>query len=74
MHPQETFLRPEAHPPPAHGISSAFPSEVLEQVRRRVRLLALLILIVSGGGSSFAERQARARMIPATYAPAGGSP
>jgi eukaryotic-like serine/threonine-protein kinase len=45
MHPQETFLRPEAHPPPAHGISSAFPSEVLEQVRRRVRLLALLILI-----------------------------
>ena len=45
MHAQETLLRPEAPPPAAHGISSAFPPEVLEQVRGRVRLLALLILV-----------------------------
>jgi eukaryotic-like serine/threonine-protein kinase len=45
MHSEETFLRPEAHPPPTYGISSAFPTEVLQQVRRRVRFLALLVLI-----------------------------
>ena len=45
MHAQETLLRPEALSPVAHGISSAFPSDVLEQVRGRVRLLALLILV-----------------------------
>ena len=45
MHGQETLLRPQAQPRPAHGISSVFPAEVLEQVRGRVRLLALLILI-----------------------------
>jgi eukaryotic-like serine/threonine-protein kinase len=45
MHAQETLLRPEALSPVAHGISSAFPSDVLEQVRGRVALLALLILI-----------------------------
>lgn len=44
MHAQETLLRPEAQPPEPHGISSVFPAEVLEQVRGRVRLLALLIL------------------------------
>jgi eukaryotic-like serine/threonine-protein kinase len=45
MHPHVTFLRPEAQPPPAHGMSSAFPTEVVEQVRRRVRFLALLLFI-----------------------------
>jgi eukaryotic-like serine/threonine-protein kinase len=45
MHAQETLLRPEALSPVVHGISSAFPSDVLEQVRGRVRLLALLILL-----------------------------
>ena len=39
-----------------------------------VQAIALLILIASGGGSSFADRQTRAQIIPATYAPAGGSP
>jgi eukaryotic-like serine/threonine-protein kinase len=41
---QETLLRPEVQPPESHGISSVFPPEVLEHVRGRVRLLALLIL------------------------------
>jgi eukaryotic-like serine/threonine-protein kinase len=41
---QETLLRPEVQPPESHGISSVFPAEVLEHVRGRVRLLALLIL------------------------------
>jgi len=45
MHAQETLLRPVAQPPEPHGISSVFPAEVLEQVRGRVRLLALLILV-----------------------------
>jgi hypothetical protein len=45
MHAQETLLRLEVPPPAAHGISSVFPAEVLEQVRGRVRLLALLILV-----------------------------
>jgi hypothetical protein len=45
MHAQETLLRPEARPRDEHGISSVFPSEVLAQVRGRVRLLALLILV-----------------------------
>jgi serine/threonine-protein kinase len=45
MHAQETLLRPEVQPPEPHGISSVFPAEVLEQVRGRVRLLALLILV-----------------------------
>ena len=44
MHDAVTILRPEVPLPDARGISSAFPPEVLEQVRRRVRLLALLIL------------------------------
>ncbi len=45
MHDAVTILRPEAPLPDARGISSAFPPEVLEQVRGRVRLLALLILV-----------------------------
>ena len=45
MRAQETLLRPEAQSPGEHGISSAFPTEVLEQIRGRVRLLALLILV-----------------------------
>jgi serine/threonine-protein kinase len=46
MHEHVTVLLPDAaqfHN--AHGISSVFPPDILAQVRRRVRLLALLILI-----------------------------
>ena len=43
-HEHVTFLRPEAGAPDAHGISSVFPPELLDQIRGRVRLLALLIL------------------------------
>ena len=45
MHEQMTVLRPAAHSPDGHGISSAFPPEVLEQVRGRVRLLSVLLLV-----------------------------
>ena len=45
MYVQETLLRPEPQPPDARGISSVLPAEVLEQVRGRVRLLALLMLV-----------------------------
>jgi serine/threonine-protein kinase len=45
MHEHVTVLRPAAHSPDGHGISSAFPPEVLEQVRGRVRLLSLLMLV-----------------------------
>ena len=45
MHEHVTFLRPQAQSPDARGITSVFPPEVLEQVRGRVRLLALLILV-----------------------------
>jgi hypothetical protein len=44
MHEQMTVLRPAAHSPEGHGIS-AFPPEVLEQVRGRVRLLSGLLLL-----------------------------
>jgi serine/threonine-protein kinase len=40
-----TLLRPAAHSPDAHGLSSAFPPEVLAQVRGRVRLLSMLLLV-----------------------------
>jgi serine/threonine-protein kinase len=40
-----TLLRPVGPPAGGRGISSAFPSEVLEQVRRRVGLLSVLILV-----------------------------
>jgi serine/threonine-protein kinase len=45
MHEHVTLLRPVAHSPDGQGLSSAFPPEVLEQVRRRVRLLSVLILV-----------------------------
>ena len=44
MHEQMTVLRPAAHSPEGHGIS-AFPPEVLEQVRGRVQLLSGLLLL-----------------------------
>ena len=45
MHEHVTFLRPQAHSTDARGITSVFPPEVLEQIRGRVRLLALLLLV-----------------------------
>jgi serine/threonine-protein kinase len=45
MHEHVTLLRPAAHSPDGQGLSSAFPPEVLEQVRGRVRLLSLLMLL-----------------------------
>jgi hypothetical protein len=45
MHEQMTVLRPAAHSPRGDGISSAFPPEVLEQVRERVQLLSALLLV-----------------------------
>src|SRR5512143_1543341 len=40
-----TLVRPGARPPSdARGISSALPPDLLEQVRGRVRLLALFLL------------------------------
>ena len=38
-----TLLRPDARPD-SGGISGALPADLLEQVRRRVRILALLLL------------------------------
>ncbi len=40
-----TQLRPEARPLSAPGISAALPPDLLEQVRGRVRLLALFLLV-----------------------------
>jgi serine/threonine-protein kinase len=37
--------RPDARPPSGRGVSSALPADLLEQVRGRVQLLALLLLI-----------------------------
>jgi len=45
MHEQMTVLRPEAHAQDGHGVSAAFPQEVLEQVRGRVQLLSGLLLV-----------------------------
>ena len=45
MDEQLTVLRPAAHSPDGQRISSAFPPEILEQIRGRVRLLSLLILV-----------------------------
>jgi eukaryotic-like serine/threonine-protein kinase len=39
-----TLLRPEARPPSSRGIAASLPPELLEQVRGRVRLLALFLL------------------------------
>ena len=40
-----TLIRPDARPPSSRGISSALPPDLLEQVRGRVRLLALCLLV-----------------------------
>ena len=45
MHEHVTFLRPAPPSSAGHGISSAFPPEVLEQVRSRVRLLCVLMFV-----------------------------
>jgi serine/threonine-protein kinase len=45
MHEHMTVVRPAAPSAAGHGIASSFPSDVLEQVRGRVQLLALLILV-----------------------------
>ena len=39
-----TLIRPEARSQDGRGISSALPRDVLERVRERLRLLALLLL------------------------------
>jgi hypothetical protein len=52
MHAQETVLRREVPLPGARGISSVFPTEVLAQVRGRVRLLASLIFVAFALSSS----------------------
>jgi hypothetical protein len=39
-----TLVRPDARPPSSRGISSALPPDLLEQVRGRIRLLALFLL------------------------------
>jgi len=40
-----TLLRSDAPPPSSRGISSALPPDLLEQVRGRVRLLALFLMV-----------------------------
>jgi serine/threonine-protein kinase len=40
-----TLIRPAAETPEPRGISSAFPPDLQEQIRRRVRVLALLMFI-----------------------------
>ena len=45
MQEHVTLLRPDARPQESRGISSALPPDLLEAVRGRVRLLALLMLI-----------------------------
>jgi len=44
MHEHVTLLPPEAHSD-ERGLSSSLPADLLEQVRGRVRLLALLLLV-----------------------------
>ncbi len=45
MHEHVTFLRPGSPPSDAPRISAALPADLLEQVRERVRLLAVFLLI-----------------------------
>src|SRR5262245_8636089 len=40
-----TLLAPESRASSAHGVSSMLPPDLLEQVRRRVGVLALLLFI-----------------------------
>ena len=44
-HEQVTLVRPAAPAPSARGFSSALPPDLLEQVRGRIALLALLMMI-----------------------------
>ena len=39
-----------------------------------VQAIALLILIAFGGGSSLADQETRAQIIPSSYTRAGGDP
>jgi serine/threonine-protein kinase len=45
LHEHVTFLRPEPPPSDPRRISAALPADLLEQVRERVRLLAVFLLI-----------------------------
>ena len=45
MHEHVTLLRPEAPRPEDRGLSASLPPDLLEQVRARVRMLALLVII-----------------------------
>ena len=45
MHEHVTFLRPEPPSSDTRRISAALPADLLEQVRERVRLLAVFLLI-----------------------------
>ena len=47
MHEHVTLMRPDASSGDPRRISSALPRDLLEQVRGRVRLLALLVLAAS---------------------------
>jgi hypothetical protein len=49
MHEHVTLLPPEARPD-ERGLSSSLPADLLEQVRGRVRLLTMLILIAFAFG------------------------
>jgi len=42
---RQTLLRPDVGSPVGRGVSSAFPEDLLDAVRSRVRLLAILLLV-----------------------------
>jgi hypothetical protein len=54
MEEHVTLLPPEADSPGDRGISSSLPPDLLEQIRGRVPLLALLLL-VGGSGAGVVE-------------------
>jgi len=45
MQEHVTLLGPEESPADVRGLSSSLPPDLMEQVRGRVRLLALLLLV-----------------------------
>ena len=45
MHEHVTLIQPDSAPAPAREVSSTLPPDLLEQVRARVRLLGLLLMI-----------------------------
>jgi hypothetical protein len=45
MQEHVTLLPPDARPPDSRGFPASLPPDLLEQVRGRVRLLALLLLV-----------------------------